>query len=517
MKPKTRLREITHILMSHRVLTGITPEKLRLIIEDLGPAFVKLGQIMSMRYDILPAAYCKELEKLHADVKPMNFATVKATVEEAFDVPIDSIFSDFSADPLGSASLAQVHGAILIENGCHVAVKVQRPGVFDTMEQDIAFLKKIVRRFHISTLIGGVVDLGDVLDEMWTAAQQEMDFLLEASHTKEFAANCIGQDDITCPAVYLVKPKVLVLQHIGGIDINDNDGLAKAGYDLAQLGKRLAENYLKQILDDAFFHADPHPGNLRVANGKIVWLDFGMMGRMSPAQCALLRRGVRAIAENDVYEVKNVVLSMGTVNAPLDHNQLYTDFDDLMTRYVNMEMGNINLGAMLQDLILVAGKHKISMPKSITLFGRGLLTIEGVISRLSPEINMIEIMAGRMADSMIEDFDLEKTLKHSAKSLFRSGQKALDLPAQLSDLLHVALKGQGKVNFSASQESMRRTERMVNKIIICILCAALLIAGSLLCMAPLSAAINTSMLGIVFFALAFLCGCYLLFCIIRKK
>ncbi len=180
-----RLREILGVLAKHDILRGITPVKLRLIIQDLGPTFVKLGQILSMRQDMLPADYCRELTRLRADVSPMPFDEVRQVVETEYGVPMKSLFQSFDETPLGSASIAQVHAAVL-RDGRQVAVKVQRLGVHDTMARDIVLLRRAAGMLQKAGGIGGVIDFRMVLDEMWAVAQEEMDFLLEARHMDEF-------------------------------------------------------------------------------------------------------------------------------------------------------------------------------------------------------------------------------------------------------------------------------------------------------------------------------------------
>ena len=305
-----RLREILAVLARHGILRGLTPVKLRLIIQDLGPTFVKLGQILSMRQDMLPAEYCQELTLLRADVSPMPFGEVKEVVEAEYGVPMKSLFLSFEETPLGSASIAQVHAAVL-RDGNEVAVKVQRPGVRDTMARDIVLLRRAAGILQRAGGIAGVIDFRMVLDEMWAVAQEEMDFLLEARHMDEFRDSNAGVAYVTCPRVEhrYTTSRALMMEYIDGIPIDDTDRLREEGYDLGEIGEKLAENYVRQILDEAFFHADPHPGNLRIRAGKIVFLDLGMMGRLSEKDRELLKTAVRAVAQKYLkggYEVKLV-------------------------------------------------------------------------------------------------------------------------------------------------------------------------------------------------------------------
>lgn len=516
-KRSGRLREILAILAKNQLHKGITPEKVRAVLEDLGPTFVKLGQIMSMRMDVLPPAYCEELTKLRVNVRPMDYATVRQVLETEYGKSISNVFASFEETPIGSASIAQVHSATL-KNGQRVAVKVQRPGIRDTMARDIALLHRAARLFKV-THFAHVIDLDMVLDEMWQMAQQEMDFLLEAQNAEEFRANNRDVAFVDCPVIehQLTTSKVLVMEFIEGFAIDDTEALLADGYLLGEIGTKLADNYVYQIIDSGFFQADPHPGNLRVHDGKIIWIDMGMMGRITPRDKALLREGVGAIVKGDVEEIKEVITTMGVCHKPIDQDQLYMDIDMLFRKYGNMDMSNINLGKMLAEVMGVAKMHHISMPKGVSMLGRGLMTIEGVLATLSPDINIVQIMSNRMFSEMLHDFNWQRDLVGSLRRLYESGRKAVDIPSQLSDLLRLTLKGQTKVNvkFLGSEHLASAT---VNKMIKCIFSSALLIGSCLICTTDMQPKIlHIPLLGLMGFAAALVLGVWTLIDIRRNR
>lgn len=508
---RQRLKEMLAIMGKHGLVKGITPEKLRLILEDLGPTYVKLGQIMSMRTDILPERYCTELTRLRADVKPFPFEQVKAVMEEQYERPPEEVFSFIEEKPLGSASIAQVHRATLLD-GSEVVVKVQRPGIKETMSRDIRLMQKAVGLLHfVSGPAGDVIDLKAVLREMWNVAQQEMDFLVEADHIREFSKCNAGIAYIGWPEVVwkLTTPQLLVMEYIDGYSIDDTKALEKQGYDIEEIGMKLAENYVKQILDDAFFHADPHPGNIRVRGGKIVWLDLGMMGRLSARDQALFRNAVKAIVTSDVYELKNILLTLGNHNGRINHSRLYTDIDDMLTKYGSMELGSMDLGKVVTELTMLAADHNISMPAQITMLGRGVVTIEGVLSRACPQVNFIQIMANHLSGSLLEEFDLKREIRHAGRSFLATSRKSLDIPAQVSDALKMAIKGQSKLNLelTGSEEPLNQLDKMVNKIVIGMITAALLIGSSLICTTQM----QPQILGIPFLGILGYCASMVLF------
>lgn len=274
-----RLREMTSVLHKHGITRGVTPEKLRMILEDLGPTFIKLGQIMSMHSDILPKRYCEELMRLQSEVTPMPFEEVTEVIEGAYGCPWKEIFLEIEDTPLGSASIAQVHKAVL-GNGCKVVVKVQRKGIYETMARDISLLHKAVKLLPPVSL-KGVVDLDMVLDELWAVTREEMNFLTEAANMEEFARRNEGIAYIGTPVLYqeYTTLHVLVMEYIEGYRLDENEALIDDGYDLKEIGSKLIDNYIKQVMEDGFFHADPHSGNVKIRDGKIIWIDMGMMGR----------------------------------------------------------------------------------------------------------------------------------------------------------------------------------------------------------------------------------------------
>ena len=311
---RERLKEITAVLRRHQVTRGVTPEKLRAILEELGPTYVKLGQIMSLHSDVLPQRYCDELMKLTSEVTPMPFETVEEVINRSYREDWHNIFASIDRDTLGSASIAQVHKARLID-GTDVIVKVERKGIYDIMARDIGLLKRAV---NILPPVGGlknVVDLEMVLDEMWSTAQEEMDFLKEAANMEEFTRNNQGVRYIRCPKLYheYTTSRVLVMEYIGGCPVDDKETLLAEGYDLGEIGRKLVNNYIKQVMEDGFFHADPHPGNVKVMDGKIVWIDMGMMGRLSYRDRNLMAQAVRAIAVGDIAVLEATITELGEI------------------------------------------------------------------------------------------------------------------------------------------------------------------------------------------------------------
>ncbi len=479
-----RGREIAAILLKYHAERGISPEKLRLILQDLGPTFIKLGQIFSTRTDVLPAAYCEELAKLRADVDPMPFDVVKKAVEDALGKPITEAFAEFQEKPLGAASIAQAHLAKL-PDGQQVVVKVQRPGIGATMGEDIALLRKGAGVMRLTGL-DQTVDLNMVLDEMWATAQEEMDFRQEARNLAEFAEKNGNIRCIACPKVYpeLCCQTLLTMEYIAGYSLLDQQTLVQEGYDLKDIGDKLADNYVKQIVQDGFFHADPHPGNIRIREGQIVWLDMGMMGRITERDRKLMREAITAVSSHDVESLRRIVMAMGRITGPVDSMQLTSDIDDFLSKYESIELGGLDVGKMLEELMDMAKRNHIAMPAGMTMLARGCMTIEGVLLQLSPETSIMAIVTRRVAQQRWDDLDLKRNAMDFASDLHGSFKKATRLPSQISDLLRTANKGETKINIEVrAKEGLALSERQLTKAIRALLAAALLLGGCVVCLA----------------------------------
>lgn len=484
----SRLREMTAVLKKHEITQGLTPEKLRRILEDLGPTYIKLGQIMSLHSDILPKQYCEELMRLRSEVAPMDFEQVQAVLDHSYGFSWKEIFSDMEETPLGSASIAQVHKATL-KSGEQVVVKIQRKGIHRLMARDIGLLHKAVKLVPPIS-IKDMVDFDMVLDELWQVTQEEMDFLKEAANMEEFAKNNKDVVFVETPILYkeYTTDHVLVMEYIDGFSVDDKEQLLEQGYDLSEIGGKLVDNYIRQVMEDGFFHADPHPGNLRIRGGRIVWIDMGMMGRLTERDRGLVSDAIRGIAENDVGMIQDAVLALGEFRGKPDPKKLYEGINTLMFKYGHLEMGEIDIAEVMQELMEVMKVNKISMPHGLTMLARGLTHMEGVLADVCPDINMVEIAAARMKENMILHFDWKKELKTNGKLLYRSAHKAIELPGMLADLLKGYQKGQTRVNLDlhVTKDMSELLRRLVRNIVMGLWVMALLISSSIICTTDMS-------------------------------
>ena len=516
-----RLEEILSVIRKHNIVkNGLTPENLRHILEDLGPTFVKIGQIMSSRGDFLPKEYCEDLEKLRADVKPLDIDIIKKEIENELGKPIGELFKSIEEKPLGSASIAQVHAAIL-PDGRKVVIKVQRPYVADMMMKDFALLSKAARIAKISP-VNKTVDFNMLVEELKEVSINELDFRIEAETTMEFAKNMEGINYVTCPIIEeaYTTQRVMTMSFIDGFSIGNLEKLDKEGYDRKEVATKLVNNFLKQVLDDGLFHADPHQGNLEILNGKIVWLDWGMVGRFGKKEQNILKTAIAAVVQKDVNLMKNAVISLGKPTKEIDHPALFNDIDDMMDRYCSMSLEDMNLGELLSEVVELAGNHGISLPKGFSMLVRALITLEGVVTKLNVDVNMAELFSGKVMQDLLDNFDLKQEMIGDAKAVYDSAKKSLTIPSLSADMMKSVIKGQTKINIEpvGFESLMNRVEILVGDMILCIIMASMIISSSMICTTNMQPQIlGIPALGFVGFVAAFVMGVFLIIKIHQRR
>lgn len=500
-----RLGQILRILKKHKVTRGMDPVKFRQILEDLGPTYVKIGQIMATRQDIFSQRYCSELEKLRSDVKPMPFETVKEVLTEAYGPDLDKVFTRIDETPLGSASIAQVHKAWL-KDGPMVVVKVQRPGIYQEMEEDIRLLRKASGILKLSDVFSSVVDVNVVLDEFWTSAQQEMDFTNEAQNAIRFRRDYEDCAWLSAPVVYedLTSRKVMVMEYISGCEIDDDARLDAEGYDRHEIAMRLGTNYITQITEFGFFHADPHSGNIRVRDGQIVYIDFGMMGTLTDRDRRLMKQAIKALAVRDTLKLTDTILTLGVVKRPPDYANLTQSIEEYVSIYCENSLEDIDLPAMVQDLFTICHEYGIALPKGISMLARSLVTFEGTIEVLDPSTNAMKIISTQKTSLLSSDWG--RDLQHVLTRLQADADHMLNMPVQLSDILSMVRRGQLKVNLDlqGADSTIANFDRMINRIIVCLLIVALLMSSSIICTTKMKPEfLGIPLLGFAGFFIAF--------------
>ena len=516
-----RLGQITRIVEQFDVLHGLTPVKMRLMFEALGPTFVKVGQILSMRSEILPQSFCDELAKLRADADPMPYSTVLDVLAAEYGRPADEVFAHIDPKPLGSASLAQVHRATL-KTGEDVAIKVQRPGVRETMAQDVSIMRSIAKAATKVIRTSQIVDLKGVVEELWDTFESETDFLIEARNLAEFKRFAARFKYKDCPTAYteLCTEHVVVMEYIDGISVSHPGRLVDAGYDLKEIGTKLVDNYATQILDDGFFHADPHPGNIIIRGGQIVLIDLGMTGRLDQRTRAVLKEMIFAVAKQDSPALAEGLLRFaGTEADPEDYPALLADLDVIVKEFGTVDLAELDIAAFLTALTQMAGRHNIEVPSTVTTVGRALVTLEGLLDEFIPDVNLIEIISDHIATSK----SLKNATKDEIKSLGVEGHQALHATlgtmTELKTVARMLTRGQLRVNMElvGSEEPFQLLSDMVNRLTMALIVVGLFVGSSIVYYAGMKPIIfGIPVIGFMGYVVAFALGVWIVIDIYLK-
>ena len=526
-KEKKRAAQMLAVLAKHNFYAnGLTPEELRTTLEDLGPTYVKIGQIMSSRVDLLPESYCQELEKLRQNVKPLDPAISRAVIEAETGKKIDEIYREFRDEPIGAASIGQVHYGVLLD-GTKVVTKVQRPLIADMMQKDFDLLK------GLGGLLGGgdsdssdgeAMDLVTIIEEFEKVTKEELDFRIEAENTKFFKEVVLDDGKVTCPTVIeeLTTERIFTMTFVDGCSVGKIEKLAEQGTDPMQAGRDILESYLHQVFDAGIFHADPHQGNIMVSGGKVHWIDFGMVGEITEADMNAMQNLIVGLLRGDTDAMADGVLAIGTGSAATDRNKLKEDLEAFSAKYMNVSsLSDIDFSALLGEVCDLADKHHIVMPGRFTMLVRSFLTIEGVMEQLCPELNLFDIISEKLMDRMKKSFSLKAEIQSLGEGVLDMGKKVSKIPQLAAEALNDVMKGRLKINLELTgyEDVIRQLGEKINDIILVIVACVLFSGGCRLCQTeikPMTPA-GIPLIALVILMVGISLGIYALKRIFRKK
>ena len=488
-REKHRSAEMIAIFAKHNFYAnGFTPRELRTTLEDLGPTYVKIGQIMSSRVDVLPQSYCRELEKLRESVKPLDAAVAKAVIEQETGKKIDEIYAEFREEPLGSASIGQAHYGVL-KDGTKVVTKVQRPLIADMMRKDFLLLNRLADLVNIveEDSNGQVIDFKSVIAELEKVTRDELDFRVEARNTRLFREKCLDDEErISCPTVIdeLTTERIFTMTYIDGCSVANTEKLAAAGCDLEEIARVIVDNYLHQVLDVGTFHADPHQGNILVSHGKPYWIDFGMIGHVTDKDIDLIQAAVKALLLQDADALVNAVMAMGAASEKTDRAKLTQDAEGFIEKYMNVKsVSDINMTAVFDEVMGLAAKNHVSMPGRFTMLARSITTMEGVIEQLCPDLNIYSMLYAKMKERARQNANIQREIFEKGKELFNAGKKAARIPVLASEVLDAMVKGKAKVGIELTgyEEPLDRIGRFVRYTVLTLVACVLFIGACILC------------------------------------
>jgi len=461
------------------------PQHFRLALEELGPTFIKLGQILSTRPDLVPPAFIAELNRLQDTVPPVPWTQIRPVLEKAYGKQLETIFASFNTIPIGSASLGQVYAATLAD-GTDVVVKVQRPGIRQTIEIDLEIIKDLATLAQERTTLGELYNLADVAEDFAFLLKGELDYVREGRNADRFRQTMAELKSVYVPKVFWdhTSERVLVLERLHGVKIDDIEALRVAGLDPKQVVLNATNMIVKQALVDGFFHADPHPGNFYVLQDNVLgMMDFGMVGYLSARVREDLIRLFIVSVLMDSDGIVEQLIHMSAVQVAVDRARLRRDIERILTRYYGLPLKYIRAREVIADLLPIMYRHHLGLPPDLWLLGKTLMMWEGLTFTLYPDFDFFAI-----ADPYVRHF-LRQSRRPSAivrrLGVLASqwGSLILETPEYMRPLLMQLEQGQWAlhVRTETDREYMLQVSKMARRLSLSILLAALIIGlGSLL-------------------------------------
>ncbi|NRD45317.1 AarF/ABC1/UbiB kinase family protein [Corallococcus sp. AB004] len=480
-----------------------TARRFRLFLSELGPTFIKLGQVLSTRADLLPAEFVEELATLQDNVEAIPLEQVHAQIRDALGKDVQELFAQVDPEPLAAASIAQVHRAVTLE-GEEVVIKVQRPGIAQRIDADLGVLRSLARLLEAVVEETGIYSPSGIVDEFDRAIHEELDFINEATNIRAFLENHKDRPYLKIPRVHaaLSSRTVLTMEFIRGEKINP---AALPEADRKQIAQHILEASFRQLFDDGLFHGDPHPGNVLLMEGnRLALLDFGVVGRLTRPMQETLVMLCLAVALKDSDSVARILYRVGVPDARANLMGFRNDIEAILGQHLPTTLGQVDARTLLRDLLDLAVKYRIRIPKEYALLSRASISTEGMLRGLYPELNIIEVALPYAKELMAGRYDPSQLQGGLMRTLLRFQSMAQDLPTQLSQILLDLETGKFSVTVRAEQfDKLNENLRSVAVIAFLGLCACGFIVGAFIAFAPRPPMYgNVPVLGIVGIALA---------------
>lgn len=536
-----RQREIIEVLFRHgwdymrRLLTGgkadepqlPTPAVLKNILVDLGPVYVKLGQLMSTRPDLLSAPYIEELSTLQDEVPPVSWSEIEVVIRKQLQRPLEETFTTINPVPVAAGSIAQTHRATL-KDGREVALKVQRPGIDIIVSQDIAIIQGIAD-LVARTEFGQTYEIKSIAEEFTKALEAELDFTREASYTEQLRRNLsqgrwFDPNQVVVAKIDwdLTSAKLLVMEWLDGVPLlsanlaSDQNGKT-AATERQRITTLLFRVFFQQLYIDGFFHADPHPGNLfYLKDGRVALLDCGMIGRLDPRTQRILTEMLLAIVDLDAQRCAQLTLQLSNSGQPVILSRLENDYDRMLRKYYNLSLAEINFSQIIYELLQIARNNKIRLPSNMGLYAKTLANLEGVARSFNPEVNFLDEVQPLLTDLFRRQLFGESPVRSLLRTALDIKSLSLQSPRQIELLLDRVTSETLQWNLSLrGLDGLRRTaDDAANRISFSILVGSLIMGAAII--SSNARAPELSFLSNVLFATASLLGLWLITSILRS-
>ncbi|XXF74889.1 AarF/ABC1/UbiB kinase family protein [Myxococcaceae bacterium GXIMD 01537] len=461
-----------------------TARRFRMLLNDLGPTFVKLGQILSTRADLLPAEFIDELSLLQDNVEPIPLEQVHAQIRESLGRGADELFAQIDPVPLAAASIAQVHRAVTLA-GEEVAVKVQRPGIAQRIDSDLTVLRSLAKLLEAVVEETGVYTPSGIVDEFDKAIHEELDFINEATNVRAFRENHRERPYLKIPRVYseLSSRTVLTLEFIRGVKISQAE---LSPEERKVIAGHILDASFRQLFEDGLFHGDPHPGNILVLEDKrLALLDYGVVGRLTKPMQETLVMLCLAVALRDSDSVARIIYRLGVPDGRANLVGFRNDIEGILGQHLPTTLGQVDTRTLLRDLLDLAVKYRIRIPKEYALLSRASISTEGMLRSLYPEMNILEVALPYAKELLAGRYDPTQFQGGLMRTLLRFQSLAADLPTQLSQILLDLESGKFSVTVRAEQfDKLNENLRSAAVIAFLGLCACGFIVGAFISFAP---------------------------------
>lgn len=458
-------------------------ERMRLVLEELGPTFIKLGQFLSTRSDILPPNYVEEFAKLQDNVPPFSYTEVAAELQREFGMEISELFSSFTREPLAAASIAQVHRAVL-KTGEEVVVKVRRPGIVDLIETDIEALTLLAMMSEKHLPNSEIYDPVGQIRELARTIRRELDLSLEGRTIERFAANFAGDSSVYFPKVYwqYTSKAALTMELIEGLKVSDIESLTEAGLDLKLIAKRGADAFVKMVLQHGFFHGDLHPGNILILPGNVIgMLDFGMTGRIDPFLKRYLTDILLAILKRDAEEVISLLIYSGDITDSINIRSLRRDISEFIDTYYEMSLQDLQVGQLLVDFTEIITSYRIKFHPDLLLLAKTFMTMESMGRRLDPDFDMTMHLRPMMEKEIRERLSPGNAFKEFFGNINAYANLVRSLPKDIKEILNRINRDKFKIDLEhrGLDRFTKDMDRSINRLSSSLIIAALIIGSSI--------------------------------------
>lgn len=458
------------------------PARVRSALEEMGPTFVKLGQILATRPDLFPPDWLAEFEKLHDHAQPVPFDKLRIQIQEDLGADPEDIFAEFDHNALAAASIGQVHKARL-KDGNQVIVKIRRPGIRSTVEADLRLLNQLAEITENEIRDLRRYQPREIVHQFTVSMRRELDLAAECRNAERMMASFANDPDIVIPKVYWqwTSERVNVQEFINGIKGRDLKAVEKAGLDRKLLARRGADAVMKMILEDGFFHADPHPGNcFFLPENRLAFIDFGMIGRLSEERRNQVINLLHGLVERETDQVVKILLRWAS-HSPVNTDTLTLEIDNFIDQYHGIALKNLDITELLTDLTTLLRDHQLNLPPDLALLIKAFITLEGMGRQLDPDFNLVEVAEPMLKRAFLARYSPGEVTKRGLKNLSGLIELFTDFPQDMHRLLEAVRRGALSVRLDITKPEWlsRELDRAVNRLSVSLVTSALIVGSSI--------------------------------------